>query len=73
MALDPPPSALYAQAEREHPDDEEARGRRYVELMREHKYLLSPGDEGYEQGSRVQPCGYRLLSPYDRDAGRVEP
>jgi hypothetical protein len=31
---------------------------RYRELLREHGYLLSPGDEGYEEGSRSLPCGW---------------
>ena len=26
---------------------------RYLKLMREHGYVLKPGDEGYEQGSRT--------------------
>lgn len=33
-------------------------GERYRQLMREHKHLLSPGDEGYGQGSRDLPCGW---------------
>lgn len=33
-------------------------GERYRQLMREHGHLLSPGDEGYEQGSRNLPCGW---------------
>jgi hypothetical protein len=31
---------------------------RYRELMREHGHILSPGDPGYEQGSRNLPCGW---------------
>lgn len=31
---------------------------RYLELLREHGHLLSPGDEGYEEGSRALPCGW---------------
>jgi hypothetical protein len=31
---------------------------RYRALLREHNLILSPGDEGYEQGSRTLPCGY---------------
>jgi hypothetical protein len=33
-------------------------GERYRRLMREHGHLLSPGDEGYEEGSRNLPCGW---------------
>ena len=34
-------------------------GGRYRELMRQHGYILSPGDEGYEDGSRTLPCGWQ--------------
>ena len=30
---------------------------RYRDLMRDHGYILAPGDEGYEEGSRSLPCG----------------
>lgn len=33
-------------------------GERYRELLREHGYLLSPGDEGYEEASPNLPCGW---------------
>jgi hypothetical protein len=33
-------------------------GERYRELMREHGYILKPGDEGYEEGVRNLPCGW---------------
>lgn len=44
------PGRLWVQAD----EDPE----RYRALLREHKLILSPGDEGYEQGSRTLPCGY---------------
>jgi hypothetical protein len=31
---------------------------RYQELLREHGLILSPGDDGYEQGVRNLPCGW---------------
>ena len=31
---------------------------RYRELLREHGYLLSPGDDGYEDAPRNLPCGW---------------
>ena len=48
----PLPSEVWRQAQTEHPLDFAARRQRYFELMREHGYLLRPGDEGYEQGVR---------------------
>lgn len=33
-------------------------GDRYRQLLREHGHLLSPGDEGYGEGSRNLPCGW---------------
>lgn len=47
---------LWYQAAEEHPnDDNEARGRRYVELMREHGLIVprEPGDD-----SPLLPCGW---------------
>lgn len=32
---------------------------RYRRLMREHGYLLAPGDDGYEDAPRSLPCGWR--------------
>jgi hypothetical protein len=40
-------------------------GDRYRELMRQHGYILKPGDEGYEEGSRVLPCGWPRMSEGD--------
>jgi hypothetical protein len=31
---------------------------RFISLMREHGYLLSPGDEGYGEAPRNLPCGW---------------
>ena len=31
---------------------------RFIALMREHGYLLCPGDEGYEDAPRNLPCGW---------------
>ena len=50
MADRPTPGQLYNQAAGD--------TARYLELMREHGYVLKPGDEGYEQGSRTLPCGW---------------
>ena len=44
------PSDLWQQAHDEHPDDADAANERYVALMREHRYLMMPGDAGYEDG-----------------------
>jgi hypothetical protein len=52
----PSPMALYDQAHAEHPLDEDAGTDRYMELMREHGYLMKPGDPGYEQGVPVGIC-----------------
>ena len=50
MSDHPSPGELYNQAAGD--------TARYVELMREHGYVLKPGDEGYEQASRTLPCGW---------------
>lgn len=50
MSDRPTPGELYNQAAGD--------TARYVELMREHGYVLKPGDEGYEQGSRTLACGW---------------
>lgn len=31
---------------------------RFTALMREHGYLLSPGDDGYEEAPKGLPCGW---------------
>jgi hypothetical protein len=31
---------------------------RYQDLLLEHKLILRPGDEGYEEASRALPCGW---------------
>lgn len=31
----------------------------YLRLLRQHGHLLKPGDEGYEQGVRSAPCGWK--------------
>jgi hypothetical protein len=47
---------------------------RYRALMREHGYLLEPGDLGYEQGSRNLPCGWpHRPEPPAAAARRPEP
>jgi hypothetical protein len=50
MAEHPSPGQLYNQAAGD--------TARYLQLVREHGYVLKPGDEGYEQGSRTLPCGW---------------
>lgn len=49
------PSRLWFRAFDEFPDDKEARGRRYVELLREHGLIIDrePGDD-----SPLFACGY---------------
>jgi hypothetical protein len=37
----------------------------FVASMREHGYLLSPGDDGYEEGPKGLPCGW----PHRGEAG----
>lgn len=51
----PSPMVLWYQAHGEHPDDADARGRRYVELLREHGHVVmrDPADR-----SPLFPCGY---------------
>lgn len=46
----PSPAGLWQQASGD--------GERYRQLMRELGYVLQPGDERYEQGSRKPPCGW---------------
>ena len=43
-------------------------GDRYRELLREHGYLMSPGDVGYEEGSRTLPCGWPGPAPESQEA-----
>lgn len=50
MSDHPSPGELYNQAAGD--------TARYLELMREHGYVLQPGDEGYEQASRTLSCGW---------------
>ena len=49
------PSKLWGQARSEHPKDGDARGRRYVQLMREAGLIVprEPGDD-----SPLLPCGW---------------
>lgn len=51
----PTPMQLWHQADAEFPDQDEARGRRYVELMREAGHIVprEPGDD-----SPLLPCGW---------------
>lgn len=52
------PAVLYAMAEDEHPNDPEARRRRYHDLMVEHGHIVKakPGEDGN------LPCGWPHLS-----------
>lgn len=49
------PAALWARADREHPDDPDARRSRYLDLMRGAGHIVKrePGDD-----SPLFPCGY---------------
>lgn len=49
--MNPTPHELWSQADREHPDDDDARTDRYRELMIEHG-LLIPGKP------KPLPCGW---------------
>lgn len=49
-AARPGPSELWQQAGGD--------GERYRQLLRQHGHLLSPGDEGYEEGRAGLPCGW---------------
>lgn len=59
MSERPAPSALWAEAEAEHPGDPEARRARYRELMVEHGHLVerAPGRPD------VLPCGWPGSGP----------
>ena len=56
---------LWLQAGGETPDYDRDR---YIELMREHRYLLKPGDDGYEEAPKGLPCGWPNRSD-DKEAG----
>ena len=57
---------LWQQAGGETPDYDRDR---YVALMCEHGYILSPGDDGYEEAPKGLPCGW----PHRNDAAEAEP
>jgi len=56
MAERPSPYVLWLRAGGETPG--EYNRDRYLSLMREHGYLLAPGDDGYEEAPKGLPCGW---------------
>ena len=55
--MTPRPHELWEQARSEHPDNAEARGRRYVQLMRE-AGLIVPREPGDDTPMTLE-CGWR--------------
>lgn len=60
----PPPSRLHSQAHAEHPRDREAARVRYIELMRQHGYIVDADDP--DAGPRSLPCGWTPGEEDDR-------